>query len=388
MSIGLKKRSIWLGTCGAWHLPQTALAFQQRDVLAGLWISNRNSSGIRPDLFRRCWPFHLAIKPFHHAAPQIWLEKMFYALFPLWRTWLRRQKWPHVQVVQAIAGFATEPFDHAEKCGALRVVDCANSHPVTYKGYWQRECDLWCPGEKIPVPDWFMARMRRELERADVILCPSLFVRDTMVENGIAAEKCFINPFGVDTRIFYPRTQIPPRPRYIAVGTICVRKGFQYLFQAFAQVKKELPEAELIVVGDYKIDFRRQHAKWAGTFTHIPGLSRQQLADLLTTCSAFVFPSIEEGFARVIPEAMAAGLPIVASHESGATTLVQDGISGIIISPRDTTAIAAAMIRLGRHAELNTSMGRASYELSARNNTWQDYGDRLIQEYTRRKSLG
>ena len=110
--------------------------------------------------------------------------------------------------------------------------------------------------------------MEREIARADMVLCPSYFVRDTMISNGVPPEKCFVNPFGVNTSQFQPRTEIPSRPRFISVGTICVRKGFQYLFRAFELVKKELPEAELIVVGDYKIDFKIERPKWEGTFTH------------------------------------------------------------------------------------------------------------------------
>jgi glycosyltransferase involved in cell wall biosynthesis len=387
MNPNLKEPLIWLGSCGGWHLPQTALALQQRNTLAALWITNKNSTGIAHTFFRRCWPFHLAMKLFYHWAPQIWVEKLFYTFFPLWRWWLLSQNWPRVDVVQAIAGYASEPFDHAEKSGALRVVDCPNSHPHTYQSYWQRECDDWCPGEKIPVPDWMLERMKRELERADLVLCPSFFVRDTMVQNGISGEKCFVNPFGVDLQQFKPRSSLPEKPRYIAAGTICLRKGFHYLFSAFELVKKELPDAELIVVGDYKTDFRMQRHRWEGTFTHVPHLGHEELANLLITCSAFVFPSLEEGFARVIPEAMAAGLPIIASYESGATTLIQDGVEGIIVPPREPVRIAEAMVRLGRDKELNAAMGRAAYETGARNNSWLDYGDRLIAEYERRVSL-
>jgi len=386
MNLGLKEKSIWLGSCGGWHLPQTARALLRRNALAGLWITNKNSSHLPPELFRRCWPFHLAMKPFYHWAPQIWEEHLFYALFPIWRSWLLAQTWPEAEVIQAIAGYATEPFDHADKTGALRVVDCPNSHPRTYQAHWQQECDIWCPGEKIPVPNWMLTRMKREMERADVVLCPSLFVRDTMVQNGIPAEKCFVNPFGVDTRQFKPRTQVPTKPKYISVGTICLRKGFQYLFQAFALVKKEIPEAELLVVGDYKIDFRMQRSQWEGSFTHIPFATHQVLSELLATCSAFVFPSVEEGLARVISEAMASGLPIIASYESGATTLIRDGVEGIIVPPREPARIAEAMVRLGRDPSLNADMGRAAYESGARNNSWQDYGDRLVAEYGRRLS--
>ena len=173
-------------------------------------------------------------------------------------------------------------------------------------------------------------------------------------------------------------------PKFICVGTICVRKGYQYLFRAFQLVKKVIPNAELICVGDYKRDFGKEKPKWKGLFTHIPHVNQPTLASILKNCTAFVFPSQEEGFARVLPEAMGAGLPIIASHESGVTTLVRDGIEGFIVRGRDPQHIADAMIRVALDPGLNLKMGEAAFEKGAAKNSWQDYGDRLLEEYQRR----
>jgi glycosyltransferase involved in cell wall biosynthesis len=95
---------------------------------------------------------------------------------------------------------------------------------------------------------------------------------------------------------------------------------------------------------------------------------------------------LEEGFALVILEAMAAGLPIIASYESGATTQVKDGVEGFIIRPREPRQIADAMIRLAQDRALNQRLGEAARQRGAERNTWQDYGDRLLAEYERRLS--
>jgi glycosyltransferase involved in cell wall biosynthesis len=326
------------------------------------------------------------MKPFYRFAPQILTEKIFYAFFPFWWAWVKFQSLPLCNVVQAPMGYATELFDQYKSTQVLKVVDCPNSHPASYYGYWQRECDLWCPGEKVPIPQWMFARMRQELEMADLILCPSTFVRETMIENGLPENKCLIQPFGVDTKVFLPRQRLPSKPRFICVGTICLRKGHQYLFRAFELVKKRLPDAELICVGQYKTDFRHERPRWEGTFRHIPHLSLADLATLLQSCTAFVFPSQEEGFARVLPMAMAVGLPIIASHQSGATTLVKDGVQGIIIRAQDPQHIADAMVRIASDPKLNQKMGEASLQKGATKNTWQDYGDRLLDAYARKLS--
>jgi glycosyltransferase involved in cell wall biosynthesis len=386
MNASPKKQRVWLGTCGSWYLPPAARALNQRNALAGLWITDKNSAGLPAELYRRCWSFHLAMKLFYHWAPQIWVEKLFYFFFPLWRFWLQAQKWPEVEVVHAIVGYATEPFDHADKVGALRVVDCPNSHPTSYFGFWQRECDLWCPGEKVPIPQWCLTRMNRELERADMIVVQSNFCMESMIYNGIPAGKIMVNPMGVDTTIFKKRKRVPDKIRFIAVGTICVRKGHQYLFRAFEIVKRKLPEAELICVGGYKTDFRKERPKWEKTFTHYPHLDHPALAELLRTCTAFVFPSQEEGIARAQIEALAAGLPVIGTHEGGATTLVEDGVEGFIVPGRDPERIAEAMIKIAADRELNQRMGDAAYMKGGEKNTWLDYGDRLLAEYARRRA--
>ncbi len=372
---------ILLTTCGGWHLPNTARAFHARGALAGLWITNKNSTGLPADKVRRCWPFHLAMKPFYHLTPQIWTERAFYVFFPIWRWWWKRQPWPECNVVQAVMGFATEPFDMADKHGALKVIDCPNSHPTSYYGYPQREFDLWCPGEKMPIPRWMFARMNRELERADLIIVQSKFCKESMIYNGIPADKVMINPMGVDTSIFKKREKVPDQIRFISVGTISLRKGHQYLFRAFERVKARLPQAELICVGDYKCDFRKERPKWEGTFTHIPHLPHPELAKLLQTCTAFVFPSQEEGIARAQIEALASGLPVIGTHEGGATTLVEDGIEGFIVRGRDPKHIAEAMIKIASDPVMNQEMGEAAYKKGAVYNTWQDYSDRLLAEY-------
>jgi glycosyltransferase involved in cell wall biosynthesis len=381
---------VLLATCGGYWLHHVARAFESRGMLAGLWLAARKKRMVSPpinlpaDRVRCCQVFHLAMMPFYSWAPQIWTERMFYAFLPIWQAWFRLQPSPDCNVVQAIMGFATEPFDRAERIGALKVIDCPNSHPLSYYGFWQRECDIWCPGERVPIPHWMFARMNRELERANLIIVQSKFCKESMVYNGLPAERVMVNPMGVDVSIFKPRTTVPVKARFISVGTICLRKGHQYLFRAFEIVKRRLPEAELICVGGYKQDFRLQRPQWEGSFTHHEGLNHSQVADLLRTSTAFVFPSQEEGIARAQVEALACALPVVGTHEGGATTLVEDGVEGFIVRGRDPAHLAQAMIRLAEDRELNRRMGEAAYRKGAVRNTWQDYSDRLLAEYEAR----
>src|SRR5258705_6558 len=154
---------IILTACGAAHLRPIARALQDRNALGGLWICDKDTTGVAPDKYRRCWSYHLAMKPFYHLATLGLREKMASLLLPIWGAWIRRQKAPPFDVAYAIMGHGTELFDVADRVGALRVIDATSSHPTSYFGFWQRECDLWCPGETVGLPRWLFARCNRAL---------------------------------------------------------------------------------------------------------------------------------------------------------------------------------------------------------------------------------
>lgn len=367
-----------------WYINHTAREAEKLGCLGGYWMGSACPPGVSRKFYKRIWPYHLAQKAFYHLPFVLLEEQMRWRNLPFYDVWMARQTLPDgVNVVQGPMGSCEALFKLADRSGAkvLKVYDAPNSHPTSQFGYWQRECDLYSPGFQIPVPQWVRSRINREIEMADVVLCPSFFVRDTMILNGIPAEKCFVSHFGVNTEIFKKRESLPNNPRFISVGSLTVRKGQQYLFRAFQKVKETLPDAELICVGGVRPDFFDEMKKWKGTFTHHTGVPHTELAKILAECTAFVLPSLEEGFARVLSEAMAVGLPILASYESGVTTVVRDGVEGMIIKPRDIQGMADAMLKLALDPEGNIAMGDAAYLAGAKTNTWADYTKRLLDEY-------
>lgn len=373
-----------------WYINHTAREAEKLGSLCGYWMGSARPDGVSRNFYKRIWPYHLAQKAFYHLPFVDLEERMRWNNLPFYDAWISRQSLPEgVNVVQAPMGSCEALFQLANTSNhsILKVFDAPNSHPTSQFGYWQREADLYAPGYQLPVPQWVRSRINREIEMADVILCPSYFVRDTMILNGVAPDKCFVSHFGVNTSIFQKRESLPERPTFICVGSLTVRKGQQYLFRAFELVKQQIPEARLICVGGMRPDFKREMKKWRGTFEHFDGVHHQELAKMLAHSTAFILPSLEEGFARVLSEAMAVGLPILASYESGATTVVRDGIEGIILQPRDIQGMADAMIHVAQNPEANLAMGDAAYLAGGKSNTWADYTKRLLDEYERRLAL-
>lgn len=367
-----------------WYLHHTAKAFEARGALGGYWVSNANTTGVGP--YRRVWPYHLLKKPFYHL-PFVQLEEWTrWWLLPAYDAWVERQELPaDCNVVMAPMGSCEPLFRLAESCGrrVLKVFDAPNSHPAACARVWQEECDRFLPGYRIPLPGWAVRRMSREIEAADLVICPSDFVKESMIAQGVPEGKCHVRHFGVDTAIFQPRCEVPVSPVFVCVGSICLRKGHQYLFRAFARLRKDFPEARLVCIGGVRPDFAAEWPAWKGMVEHHPHLPQTGIAGILREASAFVLASVEEGFARVLSEAMAAGLPLIATHESGATTVITDGMQGLVVPARSEEALHAAMKRLAEDREANRRMGEAALAAGAVKNSWQDYGDDLLDRMSR-----
>lgn len=368
-------------SCGGTWIHHSAAQMRRLGQEAWLYTATKNFTQLPEPNYRRAWFFSAVCQPFFRLAGGRFAESGFYALLPIWRAWLRRQRLPQCDVVHSVMGFTGEPFGHAETVGALKVLDASNSHPTSFYGFWQRELDIWNPGARVGVPRRFFASINREIGRADLVLCASDYVRDSMVYNGIPESKLVVNPYGADLKVFSPRERVPDKPRFLFAGALTLRKGVQYLVPAFERLKKEMPDAELILCGSPYPDFQKLFDRWRPLFTHMQGLPHPELSKVMQSCTAFVFPSIEEGFARVISEAMAAGLPIIATHNSGATSLVENGREGIIVPARSERAVYEAMKRVVRQPELCEAMGKAAALKTASEGSWERYGEKLLAIY-------
>ena len=355
-----------------------ALQLLQQGCCAGLWTSDKLVFEPLRSLYRRCWPYHFAAKAFYHAATPGQRDNIVPRLWPIWDSWVTKQKRKvgalNIDIVFSVMGSCRGPFNLAEGIGALKVVDASSSHPTSFYGFWQRECDIWSPGMRVTLPRSLFRRCTQDLERADYILCSSLFVRDSMLYNGIQDAKLAVLPYGADVSTFTPSQSATAHPRFIAVGTLTLRKGTTYLLDAMRLVRQAHPEAELLLVGGVHDDMKGIISRWQGEFTHIPSVSHSELSTLLQQSLAFVFPSCEEGFARVLSEAMAAGLPIVATHESGASTVITDGENGFIVPPRQPGLLAERLLQLLEDPILAHRMGAAASSYAKLHGSNENYG--------------
>jgi starch synthase len=181
------------------------------------------------------------------------------------------------------------------------------------------------------------------------VLSPSSYVTGSFLSRGFKPAQILQNVYPVNLSNFSPATGPRPKDRpltLINTGGLSLRKGSPYLLEAFRLIRQKHPTARLILIQSVRDDmrdvlprFRDLPVEWS------PILPHPALADLLRSADVFILPSVEEGLARTVLEAIACGLPVIVTPNTGANDFVQPGLSGEVVPIRDPRAIADAVLR-------------------------------------------
>jgi len=220
-----------------------------------------------------------------------------------------------------------------------------------------------------------LAAEDREHAEATLIVAASTFSRNTLIEAGVAPEKIAINPYGVDAARFNCTARVRPagRPlRFLFVGLVNARKGVPTLLAAWRALAGR--GAELWLVGPISAATRVLIPALPG-LRIVGRLPHQELPRIFAECDVFVFPSFFEGFALVLLEALASGLPIVSTTATAAPDLITDGVEGFILEPGDESGLAERMERFIDDPSLAFRMGGAGRK-KAEEFSWNAYGER------------
>lgn len=214
-------------------------------------------------------------------------------------------------------------------------------------------------------------------------------------------------PNGVDTRRFHPATAQARQDARRALGLEqhavvfgCVArltavKRHVDLIDAFAQLHRGNPQARLLLVGDGPLLAPVQERMQAlGVADAVVLLSfREDVEAILPAMDALILASSSEGMSNAILEAMACGLPVIATAVGGNLHLVQHETSGLLVPPRDPISLAAAMQALVRSPQLGQRMGMAArsrvereFSLDAMINSFDQLYRRLLNQRTQRSA--
>jgi glycosyltransferase involved in cell wall biosynthesis len=217
----------------------------------------------------------------------------------------------------------------------------------------------------------------REMRRAAVVLCESTRMANQAREHGAAEKPIVALGQGVHEQEFVPRPEkrnTPPgQLRVVQVGRVCYGKGVNITDEAVGLARSAVASAVVVgaTLGYAPLLVKHtRHLKFRG------GLSTAGVVDMLQQSDVFVMPTYADPMPRAVLEAMACGLPVITTPDSGYTDLIRDGENGFIVPTGDASSIARLLNRLADDAELRQRVGLAA-RATAEQNTWRHFAERF-----------
>ena len=307
-------------------------------------------------------------------------ESFRFGLLPQFDAWVKKQLTPGDHIISSY-GYANECFRFIRAHGGKTFVDAGNSHIENFWEILSEEHRRWnCPTPPV-APHWVARAKAMLAEHTDFVLSPSSYVTDSFLARGFRPEQILKNVYPVNLELFTPRPK--PRPKnqpltIINTASLSLRKGTPYLLEAFRLIRQKHPSARLLLTRIIQDDVRP--ILWRSSDLPIewsPALPHAQLAERLRGADVFVLPSLEEGLARTACEAMACGLQVVLTPNTGANDFVQPGVNGEVVPIRDPAATAEGILkcweRMGQNGTPNVMDLRVavSFETFAKDFTGQ-----------------
>jgi glycosyltransferase involved in cell wall biosynthesis len=256
------------------------------------------------------------------------------------------------------------------------------------------------------MPEWKsgLARSSYELDtrieriiahKADVVLALSeAMKRGIAASAGISSRKVEVVSNAVDAQVFYP-TAATRRPSILYVGRITAEKGVDILIKAMPLILKEIPDAELTIVGPKTFGLERggfekqliklikrlgieEHVVFTGT------LSISELREAYSRAWLSCLPSIwQEPFGLTLIEALACETPVVGTEVGGIPEVISETNGGLVVKPSDAEALAQAIIRILSDASLARRMGKNGRKAIKEKYTFDRRAERVYSIYSR-----
>jgi glycosyltransferase involved in cell wall biosynthesis len=363
-----------------------ARALARRGKLAGIVTAYPRalSEGIAPALLK--WnPIHGFREALMRRLQRGSTERHDYHYAVQFGRWAARHV-PEAEVLQAWTGYALEPMEAARRKGATTIALRGSAHIRTQVELVREEFASF--GLQPPRGhDAIIERECAEYDSADMVNVISTFAKRTFVERGFAPSRLIVTPLAVDIpRVAGDARRMPRRGplRVLFLGHVSLRKGVHYLLEATNALGPSAVSVSLVggtsADGDVLLRRLARSGEWKGP------VARERLRQVFADHDVLVLPSVEDGFGSVICEAMAAGLPVIATENTGAPDVVRDGVDGLIVPARSSTALRTALEQLLAHPERVIDMGVSAAAAMTRLGTWDQFAGDMLEQYGRARA--
>lgn len=304
------------------------------------------------------------------------LNKFFFYLNKYFEYFASKKiDYKNINIIIGWSGFSYKTFKKAKSYNILKILERGSSHIKFQTEILKEEYEKF--GQKIKIDNRVLEQELKEYDLADYISIPSQFVKNTFINKGISENKLTLVSYGVNLNNFYPSQKKDQIFRFISVGSISLRKGSIYTLEAFNELN--LPDAELLMVGGidqemFPLINKFRSNKKIKFINHVP---QNKLVDYYNKSDVFIISSIEDGFAMVILQALACGIPVICSNNSGGSELIKNRENGFVVQIRDVNGIKEKMLIFYENQKvLNTF--KKKIQMDRINISWDIYGKKII----------
>ena len=261
-------------------------------------------------------------------------------------------------------------------------------HPITV----DRELDLAHASSfrrRLALRRWYgFLGMQTDVARSipRIVTVSESSRRDIAAQMGVPADRMTVVPIGADELIFRPMPHVARVPgRLMTTASADVpMKGLSHLLEALAKIRVERPEAHLVVIGrlkeDSSVPAHIEALGLDGAVEFVSGVTDERIVELYAQAQVAVVPSLYEGFSLPAVEAMACGVPVVATTGGALPEVVgADGVAARTVPPADPVALAAAILDLLDDPEQWARIGSAGRARVLERFTWRAHAVGLVE---------
>ncbi|MGH9876279.1 MAG: glycosyltransferase [Nitrososphaerales archaeon] len=328
--------------CGKFHYDKYVQFLQ--DIFCKIYFSHKPNTFVEvPRIKKSNQPIKEYILGLHLA---IFKDKLLWRMMPLYHliwqieTYLFFQ--PRAVNIFLLHGASTYLMQKAKKAGKLIVGEAVNIHPRVLERILTEEAGSI--GSNFQANTINTYKIEIEIALCDYILAPSTAVKESYIECGFAPEKIHVIPYGFPSCHLKDRGKIDAaKTKIVTIGQVTLRKGQYRLVKALHQ---QMDKYSITLIGRDNPDYLAKLRGINKSFTHIQHVPHDMLMKELPGYDIFVLPSIEDGFAVAVAEALSAGLPVLVSKYAGASEVIQNIGGGLVFDPKDDNDIVIKLERI------------------------------------------
>ena len=280
-------------------------------------------------------------------------------------------------MIYSSMGWSPTFLSHARARG-VKVVTEFYVRPSLWRVHQQEH--LKFPGWEASLPYPHMnesaAARRGPVDCSDYLLAPTQAVKEDIIQEGLfEGGKIHIVPYGIRESAF----EIENRPvpgNVMYVGSCIIVKGIHYLAKASHLVRRPAGGVQPTFTAAGEVTEKVRQQPDCSRLEFLGRVPRREVTALYARADVLVFPTLSDSFGMVVLEAMAAGIPVICSPYCA--DVVQDGVNGLVVDPRDPAALADAISRVIHDRAFRERLAKAAKE-RAREYLWNRHAEKLAQ---------